>query len=222
MTERILKTIGERYPLTERDAGEYAQMNVMGIAFTARCFTAKGLGNVSLMHGAVPGMMEMDTVVVNPFERDMALFSYDRIFVPNADTLFLEMYDTRISHSPDTSKLAQLIAGFGDLADSPIASAWYDDILFAESVKKTGTREQTARLDAFTQAYLAEYLDMCALAPACDAAQKRKAASAYTEGLLNNGGASTDNFLKAKGKPFTQGLFRNVLFGTGSPDENAK
>ena len=135
------------------------------------------------------------------------------------DTLFLEMYDTKLSYVPDTAPMANIIASYADLAESPVASCWYDDILYKESVKKVMPKEQTPRMDAFTEQYLGEYLRLCDEAPLCDETAKRAAASAYTEGLLNNGGASTDNFLKAKGKTFTQGLFREVLFGTGAPEE---
>lgn len=220
MTEKMLAAIHAAWPLTERDAGDYAAMNVTGVAFTVRCFTAAGLGNVSLMHGEIPGVMAMDTVVVNPFERDMPLFSYDRIYAGPKDTVFLELYDTRLAYVPDTGKLAEVIASFEDLATGSFASCWYDDILFKESVRKDATAEKTPRMDELTEAYLSEYLRLCALAPECDPALKRKAASAYTEGLLINGGTSTDNFLKNKGKTFTQGLFRGPLFGTGEPEHD--
>ena len=215
MTQKMLEAIGAAWPLTERDAGEYARMDVAGMVFTARCFDARGLGNVSVMHGEMASVFQMDTVIVNPFERDMPLFSYDRIYAGGKDTLYLELYDTRLAHVPDTAALKALAAEYADLKDSSVASAWYDDILFKESVFKAAPAEQTPRMDTLAERYLRAYLALCAAAPACDPEQKRRAAAAYTEGLLEHGGASTDNFLKAKGKEFTQGLFRRVLFGTG-------
>ena len=217
MTEKLLAAIHAAYPLRERDAGEYAQTVVNGMTVTVRCFDAEGLGNVSLMHGGVPGIMEMDTVVVNPFVRDMPLFSYDRILAGGKDSCFLELYDTKLSYTPDASSLAKLKADCADLPDLPIPPRWYDAILYPQSVMKAGSAEMTPRLDALTEEWLAEYLRLCALAPVCDLAEKKKAASAYTEGLLDNGGASTDVFLQARGKEFTQGLFRTALFGTGTP-----
>ena len=217
MTEKMLDVIGSRYTLRERDAGEYARTTVNGMDVSVRCFEAEGLGNVSVMHGGIPDVMEMDTIVVNPFERDMPLFSYDRIFSGGRDTLFLELYDTKLEHTPDTAELAKLTGSYSDLTDVPAAPHWYDGILYPESVMKTGPQEASPRMDALTEGYLAEYLRLTAAAPACSREEKKKAASAYTEGLLKNGGASTDVFLKAKGKEFTQGLFRQALFGTGTP-----
>lgn len=218
MTEKMLAFINAAYPFTERDSGEYARTTVNGMAVTFRCFDAEGLGNVSVMHGQIPGAMGMETLVVNPFARDMPLFSYDRILAGGRDTLFLELYDTKVSCTPDAAGLAALKADCADLTDVPTKPNWYDAIHYPQSIVKTASQDLTPRLDTLTEDYLAEYLRMTALAPACDPAEKKKAASAYTEGLLNNGGASTDGFLKAKGMEFTRGLFREVLFGTGTPE----
>lgn len=217
MIERMLAMLNSLYPITERDTGEYAETNLMGMAFTLRAFDAEGLGNVGVMHGEVPGMMAMDTLVVNPFEKDMPLFSYDRIFAGGKDTAFLEMYDTKLSHKPDGLGLTEIKADYADIMDFPPQSAWYDDILYNESVFKAGPADLTPRLDELTGRYFLEYLRLCGDAPVCDRDEKIKAASAYTEGLLANGGASTDNFVKAKGLEYTSGMFRKVLFGTGDP-----
>ena len=217
MMDKLLAAVCAAWPLKERDAGEYARTTVNGMDVAVRCFDADGLGNVSVMHSELSGVMGMDTLVINPFRRDMPLFSYDRILAGGKDTLFLELYDTKLAYAPDASGLAALKAGCGDLPDVPTKPAWYDGILYPESILKAAPGELTPRLDLLTEGFLAEYLRMTKQAPACDPAEKKKAASAYTEGLLDNGGASTDVFLKAKGKAFTQGLFRTALFGTGTP-----
>ena len=66
--------------------------------------------------------------------------------------------------------------------------------------------------------YLNIYLQILKAAPACDPAIKKKASEVYSEGLLENGGLSTDQFVKAKGRAFTEELFRRYLFGTETID----
>ena len=44
--------------------------------------------------------------------------------------------------------------------------------------------------------------------------KKREKTNAYVEGLLRNGGPSTDVFKKALGEQKTAELFKTVLFGT--------
>ncbi len=216
MTEKMLEAIGQIYPLTEKDCGEFAKSKVNGMKFLIRAFEARGLGNVSMMSGtAMFGMMKMDTVIINPFEKDMALFSYDRIYAVGNDTIFLELYDTRIEKSTVSDELSKVVAAYSDIPEEPVAPNWYDDIKLPESIKKKGKKAITPRIDNFTVEYLEAYLKLCADAKECDRTEKMKAAQVYTEGLLSNGGPSTDQFVKSKGLEFTQKLFRTVLFGTG-------
>jgi hypothetical protein len=51
-------------------------------------------------------------------------------------------------------------------------------------------------------------------ASACEAAPKREKAGVYVEGLLTNGGPSTDVFKKGIGSEKTADLFRRILFAT--------
>jgi hypothetical protein len=47
-----------------------------------------------------------------------------------------------------------------------------------------------------------------------DMAAKRERSAAYVNGLLKNGGPSTDVFKKSIGEEKTRKLFEEVLFGT--------
>ena len=47
-----------------------------------------------------------------------------------------------------------------------------------------------------------------------DKLEKQRKASVYVEGLLENGGPSTDVFVKGLGHERTARLFRHILFGT--------
>ena len=91
---------------------------------------------------------------------------------------------------------------------------WYDSIKLAESLSKKGRKKQAAAFDALTQNYMEAFLACCKNAAPCSAAAKQEKASVYVEGLLSNGGPSTDVFMKAMGPEQTARLFRLVLFGT--------
>ena len=62
--------------------------------------------------------------------------------------------------------------------------------------------------------YMNAFLADARLAAPCQADAKREKASVYVEGLLSNGGPSTDVFKKSIGEEKTAQLFREVLFGT--------
>ncbi len=215
MTEKMLDMVGKKFPLKEIDTGEFATAKVGPMKFQIKCYDAEGRGRVSVMSGrGMFGLMKMDTLIINPFERDMALFSYDRIHAMGNDTIFLELYDTRIDRKRLPNDIERILEKYKDIPEQPVAPNWYDQIKFSVSLKKKGKKDVTPRFDKLTQEYLDAVLKLIEQAPECDAKEKKKAAAMYTEGLLTNGGPSTDQFVKAKGKEYTQKLFRSYLFGT--------
>ena len=95
MTEKMLAAIGALYPLRELDCGAFAKQKVSGMNFSIRRFAAQDLGSVSVMRAnGFFGLMQMDTLIITPTERDLPLFSYDRVFAMGNDTLIFELYDT--------------------------------------------------------------------------------------------------------------------------------
>lgn len=215
MLNKMLDEIKKNYELTPIDTSEFEGIKAMGMKFKISAYNAKGLGNVSLMTAkGFFGLMQMDTVIINPFEKDAPLFSYDRVYAMGNDTLFLEMYETRLNKT-ELTEVKRVTDANKNLPDSPVAPNWYDDIKFGESVKKKGKKGLTPAFDKMTEDYLAAYLSETKKAGDCDKDSKKKEASKYTEGLLTHGGPSTNVFVKAIGIEKTSKLFREILFGTG-------
>ena len=214
MIENMLKTIGKTYPLTERDAGEYAHQKINGMNFLIRCFEAKGLGSVSAMTASgFFGLMKMDTLIITPTEADMPLLSYDRVHAMGNDTLIFELYDTLLGETA-LSGLDAVKEGASALPEHDLGTHWYDSIKLKQSLSKKGKKAHRAAFDAVAMDYLAAYLDAARTAAPCEAAAKREKASVYVEGLLTHGGPSTDVFKKGLGEEKTADLFRRVLFST--------
>ena len=72
-------------------------------------------------------------------------------------------------------------------------------------------------MEAAFQESLKAYLALCAQQPLLtvdQAEEKRAKAQAYVTGLLQQGGASTDAFVKALGPEKTEALFTRMVFGT--------
>ena len=213
MTERILKAIGAQFELKKVPVQKHSTVKSPVIKFHIEQYHAEGLGNVSVMRGSgMLGLMKMDTLIVDPFEVDAPLFSYDRIYAMGNDTLILELYDTQLAPC-DVRDIAQVGAAAANLPDHDLGSHWYDDIKYKESLSKKG-KKLTPAFDTLTADYTAAYINLCACAPRCDKEAKRAAASKYVEGLLSNGGPSTDAFKKILGEDETKALFRAVIFGT--------
>ena len=212
MTDKLLSLIGQRFPLKERDAGAYKSLKVKGMKFTITPYEAEGLGHVSVMKASgMFGLMKMDTLIVNPKETDLPLLSYDRILAMGNDTLILELYDTMLEPCV-TDQLQKVNEEYAYLPDRDPGTHWYDSIRLKESISKKG-KKLSPRFDAYAEAYTSAYLNLPART-VTDAEAKGKKAGAYVEGLLKNGGPSTDVFKQALGEEKTAELFRKVLFGT--------
>ena len=213
MTDKILSRLQQKYSLTAIEAGEFAKLKANGMTFTVRAFHAEGLGHVSVMRAkGFFGLMKMDTLIINPTEIDVPLYSYDRIFAMGNDTLIVELYDTLVGPF-DTSSLADAKNAFSDLPERDPGVHWYDSIKLHESISKKGKKTHTPRMDQLTLAHFDAYLNGPATTVA-DRAAKQAKASYYVDGLLSRGGPSTDVFKKALGEETTAKLFETILFGT--------
>lgn len=214
MTDRMLDVIAKSYPLEELPCGEYEKMKVSGMTFRIRRFYARGLGPVSSMVASgFFGLMKMDTLIITPTEKDMPLFSYDRVHAMGNDTLIFELYDTLLGNT-DLSALEQVKQEAAYLPDHDLGQHWYDSIKLPVSLAKKGKKAHTPGFDATVVHYLAKFLETAQAAATCAAMPKREKASVYVEGLLKNGGPSTDVFKKGIGEEKTADLFRRILFAT--------
>ncbi len=174
--DKMIESLKSAFPLNELGVGEFAKIKVKGMNFTINRYYAEGLGNVSVMRAVgFFGLMKMDTLIINPTECDMPLFSYDRVLAMGNDTLILELYDTP---------------------------------------SKKGKKNETASFNKMAHDYFKAYVESAKKAPACEVDAKKAKASVYVEGLLSNGGPSTDIFRQHYGEDKTAYLFRKILFGT--------
>ena len=214
MIQKMLRTITAKHHLNAITIGEYAKMKVGVMNFQIWAFHAEGLGHVSAMQASgMFGLMKMDTLIINPTEKDMPLFSYDRVHAMGNDTLIYELYDT-ILEKADLNRVEDVKVKYRHLPDHDLGEHWYDSIKLAISLSKKGKKVHTAAFDSCAMEYLDAYLADADEAEYCEPAGKKEKASVYVEGLLANGGPSTDVFKKGLGEEKTADLFRNVLFGT--------
>ena len=213
--QQMLDKINGEFPLTEKSAGEFANIKAQGLKFQIKRYEAEGLGNVSVMEAkGFFGLMQMDTLIINPLHKDLPLFSYDRVMAMGNDTLIIELYDTLLEKQ-DMSELSLWKEENTNLPDHDLGEHWYDSIKLAESVSKKGKKEHSSSFDRFTATYFDKFIHgNGAKISVSDCMAKKEKASVYVEGLLSNGGPSTDVFKKEFGEAKTAKLFRKVLFGT--------
>ncbi len=212
MLDQMLSTIREHYKLIPKDTRGFDGIKLSGMRFAIKCYEAEGLGHICQMQAVgFFGLMKMDTLVINPDKQDLPLFSYDRIHAMGNDTLILELYDTMVN--PVNTKALEAIKKSNEhLPKKPEEPHWYDDIRMPVSLGLKGKKDETPAFDTLTRQYLETYLML--QAPALtDPDMKKQKALLYVNGLLDNGGPSTDVFIKALGKERTAEFFHQVMFG---------
>ena len=208
---KIISILKEKYVLTEVSAGDMARLKANGMTFDIKAYKAKGFGHISVMRAkGFFGLMKMDTLIVNPYEADLPLYSYDRILAAGNDTLIVELYDTLLG-AYDEEPLQAVKREYTDLDERDPGEHWYDSIKLLSSISKKGKKSQSLRFDELARKHFEAYLSKGEKTLDKDA--KMHKARLYVDGLLQNGGPSTDVFKKALGNEKTEKLFYNILFG---------
>ena len=212
MIDNLLDLINSYYPLKELDIGEYKSFDLNGMNINCGCYSSE-LGNIAYIKGG-SAMMHLDTLIISPIYKDTYLYSYDRVKAFGSDNILTELYDVLINKDNNdlNDKLNTLLEDYKDIPNVEHTSNWYDSILLDVSINKKGSVELSNRFDTLAYDYLKEYLDNSSKTIECDQTKKKELIKQYCDNLLNNGGASTDVFIKSKGKQFCEGLFHKVLF----------
>ena len=209
----LVEKINAAHPMTKLDVGEYAEIKAPMMKFEISAYKAEGLGHVSVMSmSGMLGLMKMDTIIINPKDRDLPLLSYDRVYAAGNDTFIVELYDTR-ANPAEMSALGKIKSDSSALPTNDLGEHWYDNIKLPESLSFKGKKNHEADFDRVALSALEAYF-AAEDNKDFDAGVKAEKSDLYVEGLLKNGGPSTSVFLKLFGEEKTADLFRTVLFGT--------
>ena len=212
----LIDLISKQYELKELPADGFSALKVGPMKFSIEHWDGGVLGNISFMSGsAMMGLMKMETLIINPVKADLPLLSLDTVLAMGKIVVIAEIYDTTIGGFDEKPCLA-VKEKLSSYPDRPTSPTWYDNIRLGCSLSKKTGRKALAELEKGLADYLQAYLSIADKTPGLSAdllEQKRLKADAYVTGLLEQGGPSTDVFMKKLGKEKTEKLFREVLFG---------
>ncbi len=205
--------------ITELDPGEYANIQVYGMMnFEVQQFYIEDLGNLSSMKVHL-GPMQMMTFVITPTEKDMPLMSIDYIYIGSARKLYVEFYGLPTSDAQQA--LAQALEGifaeYQQFEEIEMDAVWYDDLMLT-SLHKSTTDAEDASVEELSGKILSAYLSqaaLCELLSEEESVEKISAIRTYCDGLIAQGGTSTDVFKSQLGEEETRVFFESVFFGIG-------
>lgn len=216
--ETFCDTVGKYYSLSEVDCGDYRKLKLFGVMkFNVKQYDVEGIGNLSVMTTNM-GVMQMATVVLTPIKRDIPLISMDYMYMLGKRTAYVEFYDLVLNENEEYSallqKLGTVLEQYAELETATPTAAWYDTFKTIGFYKKGSKADDTALIEMLKKGLetVMEYGQT--LPELATDAQKEKAAlqKKYSDGLIDNGGVSTDIFLKALGEEETRKFFDGVLF----------
>ena len=218
--DSVLAALNENYTVTPVDVGDYKEMKIYGIMkFDVEQYDIKELGNLSIMRMNM-GLMQMATVVITPQDKNMPLLSADYMYILPNRKAYLEFYDVvkekDAAYNQLLDALKSVKANYTHLEDIETSEAWYADLLTVTSYKG-GKADADKDLENLLVDSLHEYMKHAKELPLLTEAEKAEKLAitvAYTDGLIEKGGISTDVFKKELGDEETKRFFDNIFFGT--------
>ena len=218
--DAVLEELSKTYTVTQISPGEYEQMKMYGIMkFKVEQYAIEGLGNLSVMRVNM-GVMQMATIVITPKEKNMPLLSADYMYILSNRKSYLEFYD--VVQEKDAvymqliAKLSDVIDKYSHLEDFEASEAWYEHLLSVDAYK-AGKPKNDADVEQMLRESVNVYLNHAKALPELTDEQKTEKKNitlAYTDGLIEKGGISTDVFKKELGPEVTKDFFDQVFFGT--------
>ncbi len=213
MLDKILKKISKHFILIEKENEEFKFLQLNGMNFTNSSYYAEGLGNIGIMRVVDDkGMMKMSSLIINPFEIDGPMLSYDHIMMMGNNILFLEPINTTVNNSFDCSGIKKVADKYDEIIENnPQKHHWYDNLRMEGTIFKKSAK--TELIEEMIDEYYNVYLKSLLKSDKCDINLKKEKAAAYSNGLIENGGPATDPFIQAHGKEKTKEFFEQLLFG---------
>ncbi len=218
--DAILEEVSKDHEIEKKDAGDLTEITLFGpVKIKNQQYEIKGFGNMTIMT-ANAGVMQMVSAIFSPFDKDVALFSLDYMYMFASRTCYLEFYDLVDEKDAEymswMNKLETIRSKYGELEDTQASGGWYDDLITVAIYKKAGTADNEKIIDMLRDT-IDIYTDMADAYPRMFGTaryQKINRVKDYSDKLIDNGGVSTDMIAGILGVDKTREFFDQVFFGT--------
>ncbi len=217
----VLAKLKENFTVTPIDVGNYKKMKIYGIMkFDVEQYHITEIGNLSIMRMNALGLMQMATVVITPQDKNLPLLSADYMYILSNRKAYLEFYDV-VEKKDDAyntllDSLTNVLGNYKHLENIDTSEAWYAHLLTVTSYKGGKPNADEALKNMLLDS-LNTYITHAKQLPLLSneaKSKKKEITVAYTDGLIEKGGISTDVFKKQLGPEETKNFFDNIFFGT--------
>lgn len=208
----IIELLKDEFDITSVDAHEFSNMKVGPMRFSLECYDANSLFKVSYLKGKVLfGLMKMTTIVITSTNKDIPIFSYDRIQAGKKDVCIFEIYDT-CKERPSYPRLDEIRNEFIKYPRYEIKPAFSDDIKLKESF--SAYSKGSNNFNPLLNEFFLEISKIIKSSSDIDSIEKKELNKKYVDDLFKNGGTATDMFVKKIGIEKAKELFNRYVFFT--------
>lgn len=222
-----LDQIAEHYTVTECDPAaqpdkytdEFKDLRFYGLMkFHTDQYEIEGLGNLSVMRANM-GFMQMFSFMITPYEKNVPLCTLDFMYIFGNRKSYIEFYDLVGDTETEDYKIVLSQLGglkelFADVEELSVSEHWYDDLLSVAIHKQLKDDARNEELFGMSLGMYLNAADLLSESSAEEKATQLANTKAYSDGLIEKGGVSTDVFKKALGEDKTREFFGKVFFGT--------
>lgn len=217
---RAMDAITSKYDLKEVETGKFSNLQIQGIDYSIKQYDVIGVGNLLVMDSRDSSKLQMASVVLTPYYKSLPLFSTDYIYMQEKRSFLIEYYDL-VPEKDEfylnyMNKFANLKAEHDQLEDMILKECWYDSLKPVCTAKKTD-RTKDSEISSMFVDNLELFIEMeksSKLLTTEERKLKWKVTQDYTDGLVDNGGVSTNVFKAIMGSDATKDFFNEVFFGT--------
>lgn len=217
-----LDLLKKQYVVRELDVGAFKSFVVADRRHVVRQFEIAGVGNLLVMTNPDDGKMQMDTFTITPYYKNLPLFTTDYMYFEDKLMFLNEIYNL-VEYQDELyenfiAKFVHNCESVSSLDDMKLPACWYDDIRPVLAAKTTSFENEDLAFDLFLK-NLSTFTEMEQASPYLSephTAAKWDKNFQYARALVEDGGVSTELFVKSLGAEQTKRFFYSVFF---APDK---
>ena len=225
--EDIINLIKSKYSLKSIDIGEFKKLTAYGvISFNSEIYHIKDLGILSILTSNL-GFMQLFTLQIVPFEKDLPLLTVDIMYMFNKRIFFIEIYDLMLDNKNAEYKsflnqVEEVKKNFSEFENFKTKENWYTQLLSGLLSKKYTIKDEQKFVELLNK-IITMFIEYSIKEKKIENLEKKVAlVEGFGNKLVDKGGISTDMFKRLFGVDRTRKYLGNVLFGYYTFKEIAK
>lgn len=225
--EDIINLIKSKYSLKSIDIGEFKKLTAYGvISFNSEIYHIKDLGILSILTSNL-GFMQLFTLQIVPFEKDLPLLTVDIMYMFNKRIFFIEIYDLMLDNKNAEYKsflnqVEEVKKNFSEFENFKVKENWYTQLLSGLLSKKYTIKDEQKFVELLNK-IITMFIEYSIKEKKIENLEKKVAlVEGFGNKLVDKSGISTDMFKRLFGVDRTRKYLGNVLFGYYTFKEIAK